>query len=100
MSRLAKATLASSLVLSVGIIYTVHYMPRQEADVRVRQFTGSDTPDDVPKHKSMFKGVLRDDERRRDKMRKREEELAESQRKRAIYEAVQQVPSHAQTDNS
>ncbi|KAI0083935.1 hypothetical protein BDY19DRAFT_899421 [Irpex rosettiformis] len=81
MSRLAKTTLAGSIVLSVGIIYTVHYMQRQEAE-------------------TMYKGVLRDDERRREKMRKREEELVESQRKRELYEAVQQVPSHSQQTDS
>lgn len=39
----------------------------------------------------MYKGVLRDDERRREKMRGREEELQESQRKRERYERVQHV---------
>ena len=41
----------------------------------------------------MYQGVLRDDERRREKMRRREEEFQESQRKRALYEAVQHVSS-------
>ncbi|KAI0705159.1 hypothetical protein BC835DRAFT_558119 [Cytidiella melzeri] len=82
MSRLAKTTFLGSIVLSAGIIYGVHHMQRQEAE-------------------TMYKGVLRDDERRRDKMRKREEELVESQRKRALYEAVQQVPSQSkQLDGS
>lgn len=39
----------------------------------------------------MYKGVLRDDERRKEKMRQREEELRESQRKRELYERVQPV---------
>ena len=39
----------------------------------------------------MFKGVLRDDERRREKMQRREAELFESQRKREEYESVQPV---------
>jgi protein PET117 len=39
----------------------------------------------------MYKGVLRDDVRRGEKMKQREEELRESQRKREIYERVQSV---------
>jgi protein PET117 len=39
----------------------------------------------------MYQGVLRDDERRKEKMRQREEELRESQRKRVLYERVQTV---------
>jgi len=39
----------------------------------------------------MYKGVLRDEERRLEKMRQREAELQESQRKREIYERFQQV---------
>jgi hypothetical protein len=35
MSRLAKTTLLGSLVLSAGIIYGVHYMQRQEAEVPI-----------------------------------------------------------------
>lgn len=47
----------------------------------------------------MYKGVLRDDERRREKMRQREEELQESVRKRELYERVQTVgaKSHAES---
>lgn len=45
----------------------------------------------------MYKGVLRDDERRKEKMQQREAEFAESQRKRALYERVQQV---SQTDSA
>ena len=47
--------------------------------------------------KTMYKGVLRDDERRKEKMQQREAEFAESQRKRALYERVQQV---SQTDSA
>jgi hypothetical protein len=39
----------------------------------------------------MYRGVLRDDERRREKFRQREEELRTSQRKRELYEQVQKV---------
>lgn len=48
-----------------------------------------------PPHRSynqnMYKGVLRDDERRREKMLKREEELQASKQKRELYERVQTV---------
>ncbi|KAH9943813.1 hypothetical protein B0H21DRAFT_823471 [Amylocystis lapponica] len=72
MSRAAKATLAVSVLASVGIIWGVHFMQGRE-------------------HETMYKGVLRDDERRREKMRQREEELQESLRKRELYERVQRV---------
>ena len=39
----------------------------------------------------MYKGVLRDDERRRAKLKQREDELRESQRKHQIYERVQAI---------
>lgn len=50
---------------------------------------------------TMYQGVLRDDERRKEKMRQRQAELEESQRKRALYEQVQQVPtSRSQPEGS
>jgi protein PET117 len=39
----------------------------------------------------MYQGVVRDDARRLEKMKQREEELRESQRKRELYERVQAV---------
>ncbi|EMD39085.1 hypothetical protein CERSUDRAFT_112780 [Gelatoporia subvermispora B] len=72
MSRVAKITFASSIILSAGIVWGVHYMQQQERE-------------------TMYQGVLRDDERRREKMRQREEDLRESQRKRALYERFQPV---------
>jgi protein PET117 len=39
----------------------------------------------------MYQGVLRDDERRREKMKQRQEDFERSQEKRRIYEAVQKV---------
>lgn len=39
----------------------------------------------------MHQGVLRDDERRKEKMKQREEDLKESSRKREEYERVQTV---------
>lgn len=46
---------------------------------------------DVLNMKTMYKGVLRDDERRKEKMKQRQLEFEESQRKRALYESVQKV---------
>ena len=39
----------------------------------------------------MYKGVIRDDERRRRKMKEREEEFLRSHQKRELYERVQRV---------
>ncbi|KAI0057258.1 hypothetical protein BV25DRAFT_1831413 [Artomyces pyxidatus] len=72
MSRAAKATLVAALVVSSLTVWGVHYQQQQE-------------------HERMYAGVLRDDERRREKMRKREEDLQESLRKREIYERVQRI---------
>lgn len=45
----------------------------------------------------MYKGVLKDDKRRKEKMQKREEDLQESIRKRELYERVQKVTSTEST---
>ncbi|KAF7315203.1 hypothetical protein MIND_00034700 [Mycena indigotica] len=76
-SRRAKATLAAAIGLSALTIWAVHFQQEQQ-------------------HETMYQGVLRDDERRREKREKREEELRESQRKREIYEKVQRVESDNQ----
>ncbi|KAI0788732.1 hypothetical protein C8Q75DRAFT_807467 [Abortiporus biennis] len=73
MSRAAKSTLIGAIAASTFIVWGVHYLQMREAD-------------------TMYQGVIRDDERRKEKMRQREEELQESLRKRAIYEAVQPIP--------
>ncbi|TFY56270.1 hypothetical protein EVG20_g8997 [Dentipellis fragilis] len=73
MSRAAKATLLTSLALTTLTIWAVHYQQDQE-------------------HETMYKGVIRDDERRKQKMMQRQAELEESQRKRQLYERVQAVP--------
>ena len=39
----------------------------------------------------MYRGVLLDDERRRAKLKQREDDFRESQRKRQIYERVQTI---------
>ncbi|KIP03015.1 hypothetical protein PHLGIDRAFT_95324 [Phlebiopsis gigantea 11061_1 CR5-6] len=79
MSRVAKTTLAASVLVSAGIIWTVHFMQRQEAE-------------------TMYQGVLRDEERRKEKMHQRQADFEESQRKRALYEQVQRV--HSSTSSS
>jgi len=70
--RRAKATLIGAVVFSTLTIWAVHFQQQQERD-------------------TMYRGVLRDDERRREKFRQREEELRTSQRKRELYEQVQKV---------
>ncbi|OSD04845.1 hypothetical protein PYCCODRAFT_1433187 [Trametes coccinea BRFM310] len=75
MSRAAKITLGLSVVGSAFIVWGVHHLQTQERE-------------------TMFKGVLRDDERRREKMRQREEELQRSLQKRELYERVQSVSKH------
>ncbi|KAH9933379.1 uncharacterized protein B0H18DRAFT_870628 [Fomitopsis serialis] len=83
MSRAAKITLVSALCASAVVIWGVHFLQIRERE-------------------TMFQGVLRDDERRREKMHQREQDLQESLRKREIYERVQSVsnsspspPGHA-----
>ncbi|KAF9820860.1 hypothetical protein IEO21_01087 [Rhodonia placenta] len=76
MSRIAKATLVSSLLASAVIIWGVHFLQTSERE-------------------TMYQGVLRDDERRREKMRQREQDLQESVRKRELFERVQTVSGAA-----
>ncbi len=45
----------------------------------------------------MYKGVLRDDERRREKMKQREQDLIASQQKRDLYERTQNVTRSSST---
>ncbi|KAJ7170479.1 hypothetical protein C8R43DRAFT_875818 [Mycena crocata] len=71
-SHRAKATLAGAIALTTLTIWAVHFQQEQQ-------------------HETMYKGVLRDDERRKQKMQQREDELEESRRKRELYERVQPV---------
>ncbi|EDR14580.1 uncharacterized protein LACBIDRAFT_305324 [Laccaria bicolor S238N-H82] len=68
----AIATLTGAVFLSALTIWAVHFQQHQERE-------------------TMYKGVLRDDQRRQEKMRQREEDFANSQRKRELYERVQTV---------
>ncbi|KZT70777.1 hypothetical protein DAEQUDRAFT_667254 [Daedalea quercina L-15889] len=83
MSRAAKITLASSLLASAVVIWGVHFLQIRERE-------------------TMFQGVIRDDERRREKMRQREQDLQESIRKREAYERIQTVskPLSSATDHA
>ncbi|KAI9510050.1 hypothetical protein F5148DRAFT_977398 [Russula earlei] len=78
MSRTAKATLITSIVLSSLTVWGVHYLQQQE-------------------HDTMYQGVIRDDERRKRKMKEREDDFLRSQRKREIYESVQRVETEVQS---
>ncbi|KAJ7130638.1 hypothetical protein C8R44DRAFT_613897 [Mycena epipterygia] len=68
----AKATLATAIALSTLTIWAVHFQQEQQ-------------------HETMYQGVIRDDERRKQKMQQREDDLKESRRKRELYEKVQPV---------
>ncbi|CAL1715124.1 unnamed protein product [Somion occarium] len=81
MSKVAKVTLVGAVLASTIVVWGVHFLQRREAD-------------------TMHQGVLRDDERRKEKMRQREAEFLESQRKRALYESVQHVPTKDSQPNS
>ncbi|KAF8906258.1 hypothetical protein CPB84DRAFT_1770376 [Gymnopilus junonius] len=70
--RRAKATLISAIILSSLTIWAVHFQQQQERE-------------------TMYKGVLKDDKRRREKMKQREEDLHLSQQKRELYERVQTI---------
>ncbi|KAF9466115.1 hypothetical protein BDZ94DRAFT_1158890 [Collybia nuda] len=70
----AKITLFGAVFLSSLTIWAVHFQQDQE-------------------RKTMYQGVLRDDERRRAKMKQREENLLDSKRKRELYERTQAVDS-------
>ncbi|EJF64081.1 hypothetical protein DICSQDRAFT_54204 [Dichomitus squalens LYAD-421 SS1] len=76
MSRAAKFTLGAAIFTSVLVVWGVHHLQ-------------------VTERATMYQGVLKDDERRRDKMRQREEELQRSLQKRELYERVQTVSKPA-----
>ncbi|GLB41689.1 putative PET assembly of cytochrome c oxidase, mitochondrial [Lyophyllum shimeji] len=71
-NRGAKLTLLGAVLLSSFTIWAVHFQQEQERE-------------------NMYKGVLRDDERRREKMRQRQLDLEASRKRREIYERVQTV---------
>ncbi|KAJ7255501.1 hypothetical protein B0H12DRAFT_1016306 [Mycena haematopus] len=71
-SRRAKATLGAAVTFAALTIWAVHFQQEQQ-------------------HETMYKGVLRDDERRRQKIQQRQADLEESKKKRELYEKVQHV---------
>ena len=97
MSRAAKATLLASILVSSVTVWGVHYLQQQEHDVRSTPPRFVDTvPILLPQ--TMYQGVLRDDERRKRKMKEREENFLQSQKKRGIYESVQRVETIPESD--
>ncbi|KDQ19475.1 hypothetical protein BOTBODRAFT_28051 [Botryobasidium botryosum FD-172 SS1] len=76
MSRAARATLTASLVFAAVTVWGVHYIQTKEREI-------------------MYQGVVRDEARQaaKRKQREREELLAESLKKRELYESVQSVPA-------
>ncbi|KAI0687149.1 hypothetical protein C8T65DRAFT_676463 [Cerioporus squamosus] len=76
MSRAAKITLGAAIFGSAFIVWGVHHLQIQERE-------------------TMYQGVLRDEVRRREKMRQREEDLQRSLEKRELYERVQNVSKPA-----
>ncbi|TBU47550.1 hypothetical protein BD309DRAFT_951757 [Dichomitus squalens] len=76
MSRAAKFTLGTAIFTSVLVVWGVHHLQ-------------------VTERATMYQGVLKDDERRREKMRQREEELQRSLQKRELYERMQTVSKPA-----
>ncbi|KAJ7180755.1 hypothetical protein C8R46DRAFT_886574 [Mycena filopes] len=78
MSARAKATLGVAIALSALTIWGVHFQQEQQHEAGWIFAT-------------MYKGVIRDDERRRQKMQQREDDFQASKRKRELYESVQTV---------
>jgi protein PET117 len=89
MSRKAQVTLAVTSLATIAVVWGVHWQQQREREVRsvclLRLIAH------VACAQVMYQGVLRDDERRREKMRQREEEFQISRAKREIYERVQKV---------
>jgi protein PET117 len=98
MSRAAKATLIASIVVSSLTVWGVHYLQQQEHDVCASPIFLWTLL--MRASQTMYQGVLRDDERRKRKMKERDEDLLRSQRKREIYESVQQVENIVQVPDS
>lgn len=88
--RMAKATLVGALIFSSLTIWAVHFQQQQEREVK-RWTISVYTYSKCLWFQTMYKGVLKDDERRREKIRQREEDLHLSQQKRELYERVQTV---------
>ncbi|THH10363.1 hypothetical protein EW145_g1393 [Phellinidium pouzarii] len=96
MSKAARITLSAAVLFATGTICGVHYMQLSEREVSLLRFRVSPldvflTLNGTHTSQTMYKGVIRDDERRAAKMRQREEEHQESMRKRELYERVQPV---------
>ncbi len=94
MSRAAKFTLGAALCSSALIVWGVHHLQMTEREVRslfVHRKPGFYRGD----LQTMYQGILKDDVRRREKMKQREEEFQRSLQKRELYERVQAVSNPA-----
>ncbi|KAF8509954.1 hypothetical protein JB92DRAFT_467149 [Gautieria morchelliformis] len=80
MSRAAKITLVGSIILSAMTVWGVHSLQEWERN-------------------RMYQGVLRDDERRRDKQRQRHADYEASQRNREVFERTQRVNDALEANN-
>ncbi|CAG8502639.1 2242_t:CDS:2 [Cetraspora pellucida] len=72
MSRVAKVTLVSMLILSAGTIFGVHYLQKKEKEV-------------------MHAGIIRDKERKREKLMQNQLEHDRQVMLRKEYEKIQPV---------
>lgn len=90
MSRAAKLTLGAAFCGSALIVWGVHFLQQRERNVSITELHLGKIFD-LNELQTMYQGVLRDDERRREKMRQREEDYQRSMQKRELYERVQTV---------
>jgi protein PET117 len=100
MSRVAKATLIASIVVSSLTVWGVHFLQQQEHEVLIFPLYNVVKLLLIFAIQTMYQGVLRDNERRRRKLKEREEDFLRSQRKREVYERVQHVESAAPLSES
>lgn len=87
-NRAAKATLFAAVAFSSLTIWAVHHQQQQEREVTTSLIGAVHS---TQRFQTMYQGVLKDDQRRQEKMRQREENLKASQQKRELYEKVQAV---------
>ncbi|KAF8591739.1 hypothetical protein K439DRAFT_1325961 [Ramaria rubella] len=81
MSRAAKITLVGSIILSGLTVWGVHYLQEWERD-------------------RMYQGVVRDDERRREKLVQRQADYELSKKNREIYERTQRAGGDSTEDSN
>jgi protein PET117 len=87
-SHRAKAVLGVSVLFCGFSIWAVHWLQNYEREVGGLQDLKARL---TSRLQTMYQGVIRDDKRRADKLKKREEDMKESAKKREVYESVQRV---------